>query len=165
MGTFFHQIQSYIISYSMKNAWIFQSISHSINSRHDGTKSKIYQKKKRTWMQFHQKRGVQIYIRQKYTTLQKNFLTFNNQLQKLQLLPKTFNEKRNNRGICQEKDSQFNSHFSLPYDVAVILLHHSLALSYWIHWHCEVKLLLFSMIKLDSFTSIREKNSFQSFLF
>ena len=39
-------------------------------------------------MQFHQKRGVQIYIRQKYTTLQKNFLTFNNQLQKLQLLPK-----------------------------------------------------------------------------
>ena len=111
-------------------------------------------------MQFHQKRGVQIYIRQKYTTLQKNFFTFNNQLQKLQLLPKNFNEKRNNRGICQEKDSQFNSHFSLPYDVAVILLHHSLALSYWIHWHCEVKLLLFSMIKLDSFTSIREKNSF-----
>ena len=93
---------SYGISYHMENAWLFPLISHSINSRHAGTKSKIYQKKKRAWMLFHQKRGIQIYIRQKYTTLHKTFLTFNNQLQKLQLLPKNFNEKRSNRGIWQE---------------------------------------------------------------
>ena len=53
-------------------------------------------------MLFHQNRGIQIYIRQKYTILHKIFLTFNNQLQKLQLLPKNFDEKRSNRSIWQE---------------------------------------------------------------
>ena len=96
------RFSSYGISYHMENAWLFPSISHSINSRHAGTKSRIYQKKKRAWMLFHQKRGIEIYIRQKYITLLKTFLSFNNQLQKLQLLPKNFNEKRSNRGIWQE---------------------------------------------------------------
>ena len=53
-------------------------------------------------MLFRQKRRIQVYIRQKYTNLHKTFLTFNNQLQKLQSLPKNFNEKRSNRGIRQE---------------------------------------------------------------
>ena len=29
-----------------------------VNSRHAGIKSKIYQKKERTWMLFHRKRGI-----------------------------------------------------------------------------------------------------------
>ena len=98
MGAFFHQIPI---------LW-FSSISHSISSRHAGTKSKIYQKKKRAWMLFYQKRGIQIYIRQKYTTLHKTFLTFNNQLQKLQLLPKNFNEKRSNRGVWRGSDAGYS---------------------------------------------------------
>ena len=53
-------------------------------------------------MSFHQKREIQIYIRQNYTTLHKTFLTFNNQLQKLQLLPKNFYKNHSNRGIWHE---------------------------------------------------------------
>ena len=41
-------------------------------------------------------------IMHKYLSLHKSFLIFNNQLQKLHLLPKYFNEKGRNRGICQE---------------------------------------------------------------
>ena len=78
-------------------------------------------------MLFHQKSGIQIYIRQKYTTLHKTFLTFNNQLQKLQLLPKDFNEKRSNPGMCAgviilKKIVNSIHTFLLPCDVVVVLL-------------------------------------------
>ena len=39
---------------------------------------------------------------QKHATLHKSFFIFNNQPQKLYLLPKNFNETCSNRGIRQE---------------------------------------------------------------
>ena len=74
---------SYVISYPMENAWLFPSISHSINSRHAGTKSKIYQKKKRAWILFHQKRGIQ--------TLDKSILPYTKLSLLLTITSKNYN--------------------------------------------------------------------------
>ena len=128
----------------MENALLYPSISHSINSRHAGSKNKIYEKKKRAWMLFHQKRGIQIYIKQNYTTLLKNFLTFNNQLQKLQLLPKYFNEKRRNHGIRQKsvpglvlKKIVNSVHtFLLSCDIVAVLIHKLLSFN---RWYCHIE--------------------------
>ena len=73
-----------------------------------------------------------MYIRQKHTTLHKSFLSFNNQLQKLHLPPKNFNEKCSNRGICQKKCPRVlilkkivnsTQTFPLACDVVVVPLH------------------------------------------
>ena len=74
------------------------------------------------------------------------------------------------KGYSFEKDSQFNLYFSIAMwccgcSTSQTFVFHSLVLSYWIHWHCDIKLLLLLMIKLDSSTSTREKKSFQFFLF
>ena len=74
-------------------------------------------------------------------------------------------------GYSFKKDSQFNSYFSIAMwccgcSASQTFVFHSLALSFWNRWHGDIKLLLLSMIKFDSFISIREKkNSFQTFLF
>ena len=65
-------------------------------------------------------------------------------------------------GYSFKKDSQFNSYFSITMwccgcSTSQTFVFHSLVLSFWIHWHCDIKLPLLSMIKLDSSTSTREK--------
>ena len=53
-------------------------------------------------------RNINIYqAKACHPCLQKSFLIFNNHLQKLHLLPKNFNEKCSNRGICQESEPGF----------------------------------------------------------
>ena len=65
-------------------------------------------------------------------------------------------------GYSFKKDSQFKSYFSIVMwccgcSALQTFVFHSLVLSYWIRWHCDIKLPLLSMIKLDSSTSTREK--------
>ena len=106
---------SYGILHYVGNARVFPSISHNINSRHAGTKSKIYQKKKKTWVLSYQKREIQIDIRQKYTTLHKIFYIFNNQLPKTTNPTQIFQRKAQQPWHLVEKcynfkqDNQFNS--------------------------------------------------------
>ena len=65
-------------------------------------------------------------------------------------------------GYSFKKDSQFNSYFSIAMwccgcSASQTFVFHSLVLSYWIRWHCDIKLPLLSMITLDSSTSTRKK--------
>ena len=108
-------------------------------------KAKYIKRRRGHGCYFIKKRGIQIYIRQKYTTLHKTSLTFNNQLQKLQLLPKNFNEKRSNRGIWQEsvlriiilKKIVNSIHtFLLLCDVVIILLNKLLSFT---RWYCHIE--------------------------
>ena len=50
IATFFHQIPILCYLLAHRNAWLFPSISHSINPRQAGTKIKSCQKKKRALM-------------------------------------------------------------------------------------------------------------------
>ena len=81
--------------------------------------------------------------------------------------------RKMSQGSSFKKDSQFNPNpnFSIAMRCCACacsqaFLSHLLTLSYWIHWNYDVKLPLFSKIKLNSsFFHTRKKNNFQSFLF
>ena len=114
---------------------------------------------------------------QKYATLHKSFLIFNNQLQKLHFPPKNlmkiaasmvFGWKKV-QGSIFKKGSQFNSHFLLPCYVVVVLLHRLFSL---ICWHChtefvDIMKLNPSILKyqISSFSICGKKIIFQSLLF
>ena len=74
-------------------------------------------------------------------------------------------DRKVSEGYSFKKDSQFNSYFSIVMwrcgcSASQTFVFHSLALSYWIQWHCDIKLPLLSIIKIDSSSSIREKKNF-----
>ena len=75
------------------------------------------------------------------------------------------------QGSSFKKESQLNSKFSIVIwccgcAASQTFLSHSLTLSYWMRWFYDIKLSLFSKIKLNSSYFIREKKiNFQSFLF
>ena len=67
------------------------------------------------------------------------------------------------QGYSFKNDSQFNSCYFIAMwccgcSASQAFVFHSLELSYRICWHCDIKLPLLSMTKLDYFTSIRDKN-------
>ena len=75
------------------------------------------------------------------------------------------------QGSSFKKESQLNSKFSIVIwccgcAASQTFLSHSLTLSYWMRWFYDIKLSLFSKIKLNSSYFMREKKiNFRSFLF
>ena len=101
-------------------------------------------------MSFHQKREIQIYIRQNYTTLHKPFLTFKISSKSYNSYPKIFTKttatvafgRKVSEGYRFKKDSIHT--FLLPCDVVVVLLHKLLS---FIRWYCYIEFLDIGILK------------------
>ena len=154
----------------MEDAWLFPSISHSINSRHAGTKRKIYQNRKKKKYKYTLGNSIPPYAKLSLllTISSKNYNSYP-KISTKSAATVAFGRKVS-EGYSFKKDSQFNSYFSIAMwccscSASQVCVFHSLALSYWIRWYCDIKLPLLSMIKLDSFNSRREKKKFSVFPF
>ena len=113
---------TYGISYPMENAWLSPSISHSINSRHAGTKSKIYQKRRRGHGCYLIKKESYEYILGKsIPTDRKISLLLTISSKNYNSYPKISTKsaatvafgRKVSEGYSFKKDSQFNSYFSI----------------------------------------------------
>ena len=171
---------SYVISYPIENAWTAFSHQFTIASIPDTLELKANHIKRRRGG------GCNFIKKEEYKyTLGKSIPPYTKLSLLLTISSKNYNSypkistksaatvafgRKVSEGYSFKKDSQFNSYFSIAMwccgcSASQTFVFHSLVLSYWIRWHCDIKLPLLSMITLDSSTSTRKKNSFQSFLF
>ena len=94
-----------------------------------------------------------MYIMQNYTTLHQNFLIFNNSSKNYNSYPKISTKssatvafgRKVPKGYSFKKVSQLNLYFSIAMwccgcSSSQTFVFNSLALSYWIRWHCDIKL-------------------------
>ena len=173
VGTFSIRFPSYGISCLMGNAWLFPSIPIATVPDTLELKAKYIKRRKGHGCNFIKKEEY------KYT-LDKIILPYTKPSLLLTISSKNCNsypkikkksvanvafDRKVSEGYSFKKDSQFNSYFSIVMwrcgcSASQTFIFHSLALSYWIQWHCDIKLLLLSIIKIDSSSSIREKKNF-----
>ena len=139
--------------------------------RHAGIQSKIYQRKRGHRCNLIKKEKYKYILGkslQPYANLSlfliisfKNYISHPKKILMKSAATMVFGRKVSQSSSFKE-DSQFNSNFSIAMwccgcSTSQTFLSHLLTLSYWIHWYYDIKLPLFSKMKLNSSFSIHTK--------